>query len=106
MKNFEIIEYLLRDEQVEFKIDGVYYSVHYDLIDNEVDFDSMTFYYLNEEMDSVFIPNTELNKFGFDLRFRYWLHGEIDSRVEFELMEQFYDEHPELRTKHSDYEYY
>lgn len=103
MKNFELIEYLLQDEQVEFKIDGVYYTVQYDLKDNEVDFDSMTFYYLNDEMDSVFIPNAELNKFGFDLRFKYWLHGEIDSRVEFELTEQFYNEHPELRRNYYEY---
>lgn len=103
MKNFELIEYLLSDEQVEFKIDGVYYTVQYDLKNNEVDFDSMTFYYLNDEMDSVFIPNSELNKFGFDLRFRYWLHGEIDSRIEFELMEQFYNEHPEFRRNYYEY---
>jgi hypothetical protein len=104
MKNFELIEYLLQDEQVEFKIDGVYYTVQYDLKDNEVDFDSMTFYYLNDEMDSVFIPNAELNKFGFDLRFRYWLHGEIDSRIEFEYQSKFYENYP-LLTLNNYYEY-
>jgi hypothetical protein len=106
MKNFEIIEYFLQDEQVEFKIDGVYYSVHYDVKDNESDFDSMVFYYMDENFDDVIIKNSDLSNYGFDLRFRYWLHGEIDSRIEFELMEKFYDEHPELRTKHSEHEYY
>lgn len=104
MKTIENLNIYLDDEQLEFQIDGVYYTVEFDVYSYECEFDSMTFYYVNEESDSVLIKRSELNKFGFDERFRYWLFYQIEDRLKFEYETKFYEENP-LLTLNNDYEY-
>ena len=90
MKNLHLYIYLDL-ELVEFTLNGIDYQIEFQYQSFCCIYNSMKFFYVNENSDSIEIIGEDLEKHGFDLDFKEWAHDEINDRLK-EHFEEYYGE--------------